>query len=564
MPDNDATGNSRALVTAIELVCMAILNPSTLPSSRHSGGRYRELDTLRRLQESLPDGYEIFHNVSLSSMHDGLERYGEIDIIVMAPSGSLLLMEVKAGAVSVRDGEIYKLYADKEHDVGRQCRIQYAAMVNRLTEAGLHPYVSSCLVLPDYSVEGSHIVSMPYARIIDAAGYDFLGSRVREFLAAGQKPVDASALRRFLNNEFRVALDLTVMGEQLRHTVRQMSDGLASWVPRIAAPSRCVRVRATAGSGKTQLAQRLLVDAAARSQAALYVCYNRALADHMGRIAPARAQVITFHEACVEHFRRKYHDPDFSNPGVFAEVTAAYLADSAHLSPRYDVLVVDEGQDFEPDWLQSLLAQLKPDGCLYVLEDDDQRLYDRDEFDLPDAVVVSCRDNFRSPALVCGVINALRLTDATVQSRNPYQGALPGFHAYDCERSLIEKTLSAVGLLLDQGFKLCDIAVLSGHGLHKSALLQLDNIGPYATRRFTGTYDRSGAPVWTDGELFVESVYRYKGQCSPAVVLAEMDCTELTRLERAKLFVGMTRAQMALEMVLSRAAEQCFANLLEG
>lgn len=543
---------------------MATLNPSALPASRHNGGLYRELDTLRRLQEALPDGYEIFHNVALSSVHDGLERHGEIDIVVMAPSGSLLLMEIKAGDVSVRDGEIYKLYVNREHDVGRQCRVQYAAMVNRLTEAGLHPYVSSCLVLPDYNVQGSHIVSIPRARVVDATDYDFLGSRVREFLAAGQRPVDVAALRHFLNNEFRVAPDIAVMREQLRHTVRQMADGLAHWVPRISAPSRCIRVQATAGSGKTQLAQRLLEDAAARSQTALYVCFNRSLADHMGRIAPAHARVTTFHEACVDHFRRSYREPDFSSPGIFNEVTAAYVGDSTQFTPRYDVLIVDEAQDFEPHWLQSLLTQLKPDGSLYVLEDDDQRLYDRDEFDLADAVVISCRDNYRSPGQICNVINALRLTATAIQSRNPYPGALPEFHVYRDDRTLVEQTASAVDRLLRQGYKLQDIVVLTGHGLTKSALLHRDSVGPHATRRFTGSYDRSGEPVWTQGELLVESIYRYKGQCAPAVVLAEFDFTELSRLERAKLFVGMTRARMALEVVLSDHAERCFADLLEG
>ena len=42
---------------------------------------------------------------------------------------------------------------------------------------------------------------------------------------------------------------------------------------------------------KTQLALRLLDDAAATAQRALYVCFKRTLADHIGRIAPARAGV---------------------------------------------------------------------------------------------------------------------------------------------------------------------------------------------------------------------------------------------------------------------------------
>lgn len=541
---------------------MALFSPSLLPAVARQGGLYRELDVLDQLQATLSDGYEIFHSVSLQNDHDGMDRQREIDVVVLGPSGNLLLIEVKAGAVTLRDGGIYKLYGSGEKDVARQCRMQFNAMLGRLKEAGLNPHVASCLVLPDYQVPDAQIVAMPRSRIVDATQYAQLGSHVREILASGTATADVEALRRFLRNEFRVIPDLSVMSAQLRHTVRQISGGLASWVPRITSPSRCIRVRATAGSGKTQLAHRLLDDAVTGGHAALYVCFNRSLADHMVRISSARAQVVTFHEACVAHHRRKYGEPDFTQPAIFADMTDAYVADSAEFRAKYDVLVVDEGQDFEPEWLQSLLYQLQDDGRLYLLEDDNQRLYDRSPFDLPEAVVIDCSENYRSPRAVCDVINAFGLATPTVRSCNHYQGEIPGFHVYETPAQLVAQTVHAVGLLLAQGFRVEDIVVLTGHGLSRSALLGREMIGPFSTRRFTGAYDRAGNPLWTAGELLVESVYRYKGQSAPAVVLAEMDFVELGGPERRKLFVGMTRAQMALEMVVSREAERCFAGVL--
>jgi hypothetical protein len=541
---------------------MALLSPSLLPPAARRGGLYRELDVLDLLQATLSDGYEIFHSVSLQNDHDGLDRQREIDVVVLGPAGNLLLIEVKAGAVTLRDGSIYKLYGNGEKDVARQCRMQFNAMLGRLKEAGLNPYVASCLVLPDYQVPDAHIVAMQRSHIVDATQYAQLGSHVREILSAASATNEVDALRRFLRNEFHVVPDLSVMSEQLQHTVRQISGGLASWVPRITSPSRCIRVQATAGSGKTQLAHRLLDHAVTSGQAALYVCFNRSLADHMVSISSARAQVLTFHEACVAHHRRKHGEPDFTQAGIFAEITAAYIADSADFNAKYDVLIVDEGQDFEPEWLQSLLYQLKDDGRLYLLEDDNQRLYDRSPFDLPEAVVVDCAENYRSPRAICDVINAFGLATPTVRSCNPYQGQIPGFHVYATPEQLVAQTVHAVGLLLAQGFSVENIVVLTGHGLSRSALLGREMIGPYSTRRFTGAYDRAGNPVWTAGELLVESVYRYKGQSAPAIVLAEMDFVELGAAERRKLFVGMTRAQVALEMVVSREAEVCFAEVL--
>ncbi|RYE61147.1 MAG: hypothetical protein EOO82_02340 [Oxalobacteraceae bacterium] len=284
----------------------------------------------------------------------------------------------------------------------------------------------------------------------------------------------------------------------------------------------------------------------------------------MASISSPRAEVLTFHEACVAHHRRKHDEPDFAQPGIFDAMTDAYIADSAEFRAKYDVLIVDEGQDFEPEWLQSLLFQLKDDGRLYLLEDDNQRLYDRSPFDLPEAVVIDCAENYRSPRAICDVINAFGLATPTVRSCNPYQGQIPGFHVYATTDQLVAQTVHAVGLLLAQGFKVEDIVVLTGHGLIRSALLGREKIGPYSTKRFTGAHDRAGNPVWTEGELLVESVYRYKGQSAPAVVLTEMDFAKLERTERRKLFVGMTRAQMALEMVILEATEICFSEVLNS
>jgi superfamily I DNA and RNA helicase len=52
----------------------------------------------------------------------------------------------------------------------------------------------------------------------------------------------------------------------------------------------------------------------------------------------------------------------------------------------------------------------------------------------------------------------------------------------------------------------------------------------------------------------VETLYRFKGQSAPAVILCEIDFGQVSDVERRKLFVGMTRAQVRLECVLSERA----------
>jgi Holliday junction resolvase-like predicted endonuclease len=543
---------------------MAQLSPHPVFAPTQHAGLYRELDVLERLNQSLSSDHEIFHSVTWHNVDGGTDHHGEIDVVVLAPNGNVLLIEVKSGSLFTRDGALYKLYASGEHNVARQSRIQYGAIVNRLQKAGLRPSVINCVVLPDFRVDAAiAIIALPFERIIDASDYDNLGTRVRALLALGKSSVNVDAIRHFLRNEFRVEVDLSTMQTQLRRTVQYLSGGLATWVPRISVPSGCFRIEATAGSGKTQLALRLMQDAVSQQKTVLYVCFNRVLADHIAQIAPPRAQVANFHELCIDHFRRLYGQPDFSDKTVFEKAATAYVKDTAAMPARLDVLIVDEGQDFEPAWLESLTTQLKTDGVLYVMEDPNQRLYERTDFDLPDAVQIRCHDNFRSPRAVCDAINAFRLADTCIQSRNPYAGMTPEFHCYDSDVDVVARTAEAVERLLAQGFKIEDIVVLTARGRGKSVVQNEAAIGQHPTRHFTGQYTRGGDPVWTPGVLIVDSVYRYKGLSAPAVVLTELDFEEVTELVRHKLFVGMTRACLAVDLVMSRSAERALSLMLD-
>lgn len=58
----------------------------------------------------------------------------------------------------------------------------------------------------------------------------------------------------------------------------------------------------------------------------------------------------------------------------------------------------------------------------------------------------------------------------------------------------------------------------------------------------------------------VESLRRFKGQSAPVVVLynidIDIDFDTVTDAERRKLFVGLTRGQLRVDLVLSERAER--------
>ena len=97
-------------------------------------------------------------------------------------------------------------------------------------------------------------------------------------------------------------------------------------------------------------------------------------------------------------------------------------------------------------------------------------------------------------------------------------------------------------------------------GLEKSKVMTLDYAGGKKIKR--PVRDTDGTWTLSDGDLRVETVNRFKGQSAPVVVFCEIDFEELSVVNARKLFVGMTRGQLKVELVLSdRAAQLLTANI---
>ena len=544
---------------------MAIVQPGLGELRAHSIGELREYQVLQRLQEGLPDTYQIFHGLSYASVREDKQSYGELDVVVMTPAGSLVILEVKAGDLDISDAGLHKHYSNQRKDVLHQTQHQHASMRLRLRQAGwTNVYVAQFLVLPDQRVQ-SVTLACPRERIIDSKELPELCSKVIEAGAVAWNHLSATELerlRRFLLGQFDLQLDATARIDQVNQLVRLVSDGLAHWVPLISHPCGQYQIQATAGAGKTQLALRLLADAVDKNQRARYVCFNRPLADHLSKIVSPRVEVVTFHQLARDCWDREKGPPDFHDPQIFSRMAAHYADWISTQTPSIDLLIVDESQDFESEWVASLANGLRADGRFFLMGDDDQAVYERESAELPNAVAIRVDENFRTPRAIVETINFLGLATNPIKPKSPYKGELPGLHIYrpETDPSGLKVTQAVVASLLKDGFALSQIVLLTLRSKANSALLSAAQLGPYRLSTFTGQYDAAGAPEWTAGELQADTVMRFKGCAAPVVVLSGIDFTVLDSASRRKLFVAFTRAQYRLECVLTEAAERALVS----
>lgn len=517
-----------------------------------NAGEYAELEILQTLERGLSDAYTLFHSVDWSRGIGSQEQHGEIDIVVVNQSGDVLLIEVKSGDVDFTPEGIFKTYRGQVKNITRQAGLQYGALKTRLEDAALTVHLSHLLVLPHLKVQ-SETAQWPRERIVDSEDMGSIVTRISQALGPGlPNAANHPRVIAFFENKFQVVPDVSALAGRVQQSATRMSAGLATWVPRITSSSGLLRVIGTAGSGKTQLALRLLRDADAAGQKAAYICFNRALADHISQLAPVRMPAETFHEYAKRMVLRSGEAVDLKQDSAFDYLATRCIELLEQAEPDLDLVILDEMQDMQPEWVLAMLSRLKAQGKAVLLEDPEQQLYkDRIAFDLPDAVSITSNENFRTPRALVQLINMLKLTTSEVQAMSPFEGVIPDPIVYESAEKIAPCTVKAVERCLQRGFALSDIAVVSMRGRERSVLQGLDKLGAWSLKRFTGQFDEGSAPIWKDGELLIESVRRFKGQAAAAVVLTECDIAQLDPLNRRLLFVGLTRGRAHLEWVIS-------------
>ena len=151
-----------------------------------------------------------------------------------------------------------------------------------------------------------------------------------------------------------------------------------------------------------------------------------------------------------------------------------------------------------------------------------------------------------------------------VESAAPLAGDGIGMATYADFAGLRDETVAAIKRARLAGFKDADIVVLTYCGRERSALMAFDELGGCSLRRYDGTYDEEGHPVSQPGDILIETVFRFKGQSAPCIILTEVDFDELDERVERRLYVGATRASMQLSMVMSERAAAKLVARLEG
>ena len=549
-----------------------------------SSGREAEVRVTERLRTALDTSWYFYpHARWLGHSAPGRPlRDGEADLVLAHPEHGLLVLEVKSGPVS-RDAQGRWWSGSKQHVPGpfEQAESSKHALLEKLTG------------LPDWRADSQplagHAVAFPDVELASAGhGARLLGPDVDARLVLDRDALRTpEAIRAWVTQAFgawedgqhrRVPLGpagmalldallapVTALRPLLRGDVADAEPEVVALTQhqcRVLDELRSFRrleIVGCAGSGKTLLAAEKARRLAREGFRTLVVCFNQPLArELLDRLAPdiaatGRLEVSTFHGLCErlasEAGVLPAHPATYERPWFEEVLPAALDAAIPQVADRYHAVVVDEGQDFAAGWLDSLQLLLSdPSDVCYVFHDPAQAIYRSDvvaDLGLPRVELVEdCRSAGPIHALAARFGSSdLESVALRPEGRTPELiEAEPGPPTLEALRKLLHR------LVVEEGLRPWEIAVLTGLGLHHSDVWHTRVFGNQVL--WNGHVDDAGAvlglaadavPDQPSDVILCDTVHRSKGLDWPCVVLVELRADD-PRLERL-LYVGLSRAR---------------------
>ena len=547
---------------------MAYLQPTDITPLALADARSSEIETLKNLQINLSNDYTIFHSVHWASESATRTEYGEIDFVVVNRAGEVLVIEQKDGDLEESADGLAKRYGNKSKNISSQVQRNIGRIRKKFSkqfgdELGL--IIDYLVYCPQYRVLDFNGAGIDASRTVDATSKSDLAGRVQQLLAAGsqEKELWGHTVRSFFANTMRIVPDISSYVSSQDRVYTQTLEGLGDVIDKLEFTPFKLRVIGTAGCGKSQLTLRFCDHALEKGGRPLLICFNNPLAVRLRSAAHADVTVSTYHDFCAKFAASQGVKLDLSQsgtPGFWRGIQDMVVAADIPDSAKFDYMVVDEGQDFEQEWYDILQLFLKEDASVLWLEDPFQNLTMKPTVEMNDFVTYRESSNFRTPRMIADFIKDS--LDVEFIGKNPLPGLGVDVHIYKDGDEQKKKVAHCVRELVREGFTKEQIVIISCKGVKTNSFKDCDQIGTFKLKKFTGNYDQQGQQVYTEGDINFDTIYRFKGQQAPAIIVTDID-ESLKDNQRVKniLYCAMTRATVRLDLMVK--SESHWAQLFQ-
>lgn len=537
---------------------MATLYPSRYPKPPNPDDpEFEVFEVLRKL----PDDFTVFYSKRFKGTQ-AREEEREVDFIVFDGKMFLLCLEVKGGKIEylgdedqwLQNGKRMKRNPDRQSSSAMRNVLAYLGPDARNLNVGWALVFPHCCLPKNFQPPPS----LPAPIIIDQeklnqiqnavtiAG-DYYVSKVRR---NGISDAVASSIVSRLNRSVGFVTRVGVRIERDFQQLLEITEEQYKVLEDLEINEKTI-VRGFAGTGKTVLATECARRQAKAGKNVLFLFYNRLIAKKVARSFD-RDESITctrFHKIAREaidqadpewwkaHYRKD--DDSFWEDDISLKLVSIPVNDEE----KFDVIIVDEGQDFKRDWFEYLEQLLidSEESRMVVFYDEHQDVFGRWS-DLPwgrkQATRKQLSQNCRNTKNIIAYLNEHRSTGMKPFDRSPQ-----GERVIECRVSTPEEGkiqfLRDVSNVLKDGVSPGQIVVLINPNKTDSCLAEVTAIGKVKFESISRYYnERSRAVQFTTINMF-------KGLEADVVFLLAVDKSEPEELSEI-LYAQGSRARALL------------------
>jgi len=540
----------------------------------------------------------VLHSYGVSSHRS--KRNAEIDLVVLVPRQGVLCLEVKGSRVSRREGVWDYGYKTSTEGPFRQASSAMHALRDAIgqkdalcrnvlfwsgvifTSQPFHE--QSPEWHPWQFVDGADLSRKPISKLLtnmlekahkhsltrrgSAYWYDEKASRPSENVV--------KRLVQLMRGDFEAVSSLKDVVQQAEQTIKTLTEEQYAVLDSLEDNDR-ILVNGLAGTGKTVLAIEAARRASRTGASVLLVCFNKLLGEWVSREISAvlpgdRSLIRAIHihglmREIVGNLGTVVKESDYWQRVLPEQALLKLWEDES--AKKYDVLIVDEGQDIlTPEYLD-VLSELLVGGlaggkwlifgdfknqAIYLdrtersADDLTKDLEDRAPHHAKHSLYVNCRNAEKiatTVTLLCSLNPGYKKTIQDVEGAE----VEPGFWKDDEEqRMMLSKTLNE----LRPTFGAKGIIVLSTRKDSESCAAKLAEQGKVALSPLRSS---DAANV----RIPYATIHAFKGLEAQAVVVT--DINSLSDELRALLYVAMSRARIRLVLLMHESCRKAYKEL---
>lgn len=521
----------------------------------------------------------VLHSLGMAEHVDKI--FGEIDFVVIADEG-VLCIEVKGGIVKRQGGDWHfinrygKDYTKKEGPYQQaqgneqSLRLYLEKRLKNKQDPICRCAYANCVMTPDCVIDADDNIEIIPEITFDKRNtkedlpkffersFKYWKDKTMEkhhFSGRHLQDEDKERLVSILRGDFAFVPAMSLALKRTDEMLASLTD--EQYIIMQGFHSKRMLVSGPAGTGKTMLAMDQCRKLTAEGYNVLYLCYNKLIANYVRKNFELEKQdidVSTLHSFLMKKTgETEIEDANFFTdilPNKFIDGIDEYMPDNE----KYDVLVIDEGQDLMNTvsvlCLEGMVKGGLSKGRWTIYYDKNQNIFGKyeelqDIYDELEDYGASCYElsvNCRNTKQIAtGNWYATNIKQASIMKAD---GEVVGYHKYDSKTAEKTDVLKLIRRLLSEGISRNDIVILSPYRMDNanSCLYNASipsDIGEIRLNEFN--------KLDSDDFIRFYTVKAFKGLEARVILYIDIDGFEDDD-ERLLNYVAMSRARTLLEV----------------